>query len=451
MSEILINDALTVAYLPQSQSAVTLGKNQRPTAPLEKETGSTTEYARWGDDNLFPQNITREIEANTIIGSTLDWKARALYSGGIMYGSRSYDEKGEEKFTPFIDVDIEEFIFKSNVLRYLIEASTDLYYFYNVFPEIILSEDRSQVVSISAQEATFCRWARQDQNDGLIKKCFINANWDKEGSDYLDNSVPVIDPYYASVDKVKGDTSSKYIYPVSYPTPGKVYYQLAHWDSIRVSGWYEVAKAIPAFKKALFGNQVITQYHVEISKEYWSDKYPNWNSLPIEKKKELMTEELEAFDRRMSGIDNAGKSIMTSFEHEELHGKDHSYWKINPIDNKIKSGIYIEDSQEASSHILYALSVDPTIIGSAPGKGMGGGSGSDKREAFNMYISLCDVHAHLILEPLQFIAWYNGWSKKYPGFTWRFRRPILQTLDKVTPSKRETTTPDASNKNNSGS
>jgi hypothetical protein len=35
----------------------------------------------------------------------------------------------------------------------------------------------------------------------------------------------------------------------------------------------------------------------------------------------------------------------------------------------------------------------------------------------------------MLLEPLDFVAEYNGWKERYPGLTFKFRDTILTTLD----------------------
>ncbi|HMT30417.1 MAG TPA: hypothetical protein PKD91_14175, partial [Bacteroidia bacterium] len=78
--------------------------------------------------------------------------------------------------------------------------------------------------------------------------------------------------------------------------------------------------------------------------------------------------------------------------------------------------------------------VDPAIIGMTPGKGIGAGSGSDKRIAFNVYVSLCQADRDIILEPLNFIRDYNGWD---PELEFRFKYPMITTLDKGKESKQQ--------------
>ncbi len=355
-----------------------------------------------------------------------------------MYGIRSIEGK-EEVFTPIMDQEIEMFLKRSNVKRYLIEGAMDFYWFYNLFPELILTGDRKKVASITVQESTFSRWGKQNPKTGVVDNCYISANWDRGNNPSDLAQVSVIDPYYDAVESTRDRREYKYIYPLSYPTPGKIYYQLATWDTARTSKWLGLAKKIPTFKEALLDNQISIKYHIEVATYWWTWKYPDWDSKKLEDRVLLMKKELKEFTDIMTGVANAGKFFMSAFHSDPLSGKEYAGWKITPINDPVKDGKYIEDSQEASSHLLFALGVDATLISTVPGKGVGGGSGSDKREAFNMYISLVQAHQDIILEPLEFISDYNGWTARLPGLTWKFRNSMLQTLNNVTPSKRSTT------------
>lgn len=433
---VLFNEAGTVAYVKDGSALFSLGfdKKTRPSSPVIKESVSNV-YAPWGDDNLFPQNVIADVEKNSIIGSALKFQAETAYSGGLIYGIvDGYDNDGNEIFKPIIDPAIEYFLKTSNIRRYLIEAFNDFYYFINCFPELVLSKDRKQIVAISEVDAAYCRWQKQNPKTGLIEYCYINANWENPGDEKDWIKVPVIDPYFDPVEALRADTKGyKYIYPVSFPTPGKTYYQLAHWNAIRKSGWLDVAQAIPIFKKSLLKNQLTIKYHIKVPSFYWTDKYKDWEKKTDEKRQEIMKQEITAFNEFLKGGERAGMSIMTTFKFNEQTKIQYPGWIIEPIDDKLKDGAYIEDSQEASSHILFALGIDNTLIGSGPGKSMGAGSGSDKREAYNLYVTRVKVHQDLVLEPLHFIRDYNGWN---PKIQFRMKNAFLQTLNKVTPEKR---------------
>lgn len=408
----------------------------KPTRRKEKILGAASgPIAPWGDNNLFPQTVIKDLEKSPWVGTALDWKARALYGKGVVVGSViDYKADGSEVFKPIKPSErpeIYSWLNKSQFERnYLFPACRDLYTFYNVFPELIMSKDRKQIAVIRANDASFCRWGMQN-DAGIISKCYISPNWGNGTSsttaDETCTIVDVLDPFYDPAGTLRELSGSKYVYPVSYPTSGKSYYQLAHWNSIRTSGLLEWANAVIKYKQKLMDNQITIKYLIETSEAYWKWKYSNWDSMTKEERDTAVKTSKTDFDNYLQGQSNAGKSLMTVMLIDPVTKQPIPGLKITPIDDLIKDGKYIEDSQEASSHLLYALGIDGTLMGNAPGKGMGAGSGSDKRIAFNNYISLCEMHKDIILEPLYIIRDYNGWGD---DIEFRFRSPMVETLDK---------------------
>lgn len=437
MASETISSDLNVHYLPEKSMVVDLeaktpgNAGARPTRSYVEPEAASQKVAYWGAGNDFPQQIIEAAQANTIIPHTIDWKVRALYGKGVAPYRVSFNEDGSENLRALTQDDpaaqeIQDFLMRSNFKRYLLEAITDFYWFFNPFPELILSRDRSQIVSIKENEAAHCRWEEMDKK-GRVNYCYVSSYWPNHWPNYT-TKIPVIDIYDPDrVENVRNGTAFKYIYPVSYPSPGRKYYQLAHWDGVRQSGWLALAQKIPEFKKSVMNNQVTVKYHVEVADWWWREKYPQWDSYDDKKRAELQKNELEKFNDFLTGAKNAGKSIMSVFRNSPEYNTQFSGWQIHPIEgNKQLSDSHIEDSQEASSHILYALGVDPTLVGFGPGKSMGAGSGSDKRVAFNMYVSLLQLHRDMILEPLEFIKQYNGWPQ---DVVFRFKDAFVNTAD----------------------
>lgn len=401
-----------------------------PTNPIDK--ADTEVFATWGDDNLYPQYVLEQIKDVTLIEPILDWKSRALYGGGLVYGQRKVVD-GKESFEILMDEEIEEWLRTTDISSYLMEASTYFYYFANVFPEMILSENKSKINKITCKESTQTRWAKKSlkgDNVGLIETAYISAVWES-GADIKDKNkvttVPVILTLKNPLEQLKAGKEAKYIYPLSYPSPGREYYQNAPWQ-VLIKTWLPVAKAIPQFKKALLENQATIKYIVTVPEWWWKWKFADW-----EKKPELMTERVkethDAFDEFMTGVENSGKSLMFTLK-DPSHNLEYTGWDVKVVDDKLKEGIYIEDSQEADAHFFKNLNVDPTIFGSGPGKNTtSSGSGSDKRVAWNLYQLTIKAHQDLILKPLQFIAWYNKWIERLPGLTFMFRNYYIATLD----------------------
>ncbi|PJJ59439.1 hypothetical protein [Hymenobacter chitinivorans] len=397
--------------------------------------GESGDVALWGPNNDFPQQVLAEISKSSIIPPVLDWKTRAIYGKGIVYGKvTGYDDKGNEIFKREKNDEIKAFFRRSNIPRFGFEGIQNLVNFANGWPELVLSKDRSEITSLATLDTTFCRYSVQKPGEAVPALLHHSANWpEAKPGDGFTTSIPVLDPYFDVAESLRADTRGfKYVYPLSLPSPGQALYQLIPWNSIRKSGWLDVAQTIPEFKKALFKNQLSLKYIIEAHEGYWKWKYPDWDTKTTEDRRQIIGDELADFEKTMAGAEGAGKSILTiTFTDPQNPGQLIQAFKVTAIDDKIKSGIYIEDSQEAASHIYTALQVDPTLSGISPGKGMGAGSGSDKRVAFNAFIATHYYLQQLILEPLNLVRDYNGWD---PDIEFRFLNTEINTLDQAAES-----------------
>ena len=431
---IVFDDKCTMIYSVDAKAAIVTAA-AGATAPVLNESNAEGQgdIYPWGGGNDRPNEIIRACQHNSIIPSTLAWKAEALYGGGLAFGYLEV-QNGQEVLVaadPAKHPEVNAFRNSIVVKRYLRQASKAYYWFKNIFPELVLSKDRKKIVSIASQRPEYCRYVRE--KDNIVRKVAIDANW-IGGSTTLDKKtttvVDLLDVYNDPVERLRADAGGrpkvhKYIYPVMDSSPGTTFYQTAEWHSILKSGWLEVAQSIPAFKRALFKNQISIKYLVEVSTEWWEWKYPGFNEFDTERKKTIMRDERKRFEDFMAGEEAAGKSLMVTVFNDPQQPKAIPGWQITAIDNKIKDGVYIEDSQEASSHIMYALAVDPVLRGFTPGGTMASG-GSEKRVAWNNHIMMTKPHQDDILEPLEFIRDFNGWD---PNIRFWFRNYYQATMD----------------------
>lgn len=421
----------------KTSALISLVPEKRSTSPRVKPDGSS-KMALWGDENDFPQKVIADIRKDTELGPMLRKRARLLASGGLVWGLPYSDENGNEVLKPIdgnADLKIRNWLERSNISRYLMETALDLETLYNAFPEFVLSVDRSEIVQLCAQAAENCRWEKQG-DDGLVKNCYINANFpDADEKHTLTKKLPVLDPYFDPAENLRQTSSGfNFIYPLSYPTLGSTYYQVADWNGIRESGWLKISQAIPKFKLNLLENQLNIKYHIEISDQYWPLKYPGWkDKLEAEKKKHI-DDELKVFSDLMSGVERSGNSLVTAFKTNTEMGKEYSMWKINVIDNKIKQGEFLEEGKDASINKAMAMGLHPALIGAIPNSGMGG-AGSNIREAYNLHYFTIRPDQDVLLEPLKVVRDYNGWPK---GMVFRFRNSFMTTLDKGKESKTTT-------------
>lgn len=433
MSNIIEGVSLDVVYSRATGNIFQTvdSKAHNPIKVPTQKSNITSEIVPWGVDNCFPQKILREVRKNTIIGPTLKKQAEIAYDE-IIYGfEKPKAEGGEPEFVRAYDEKVEAFFQRSHIHRYGIEALRNFYYFYFAVPRLIFTADRSEVYSLTCYKTAHFRFQKPDKA-GFIQNGFICADWESitsTQSEYVE-TIPLID-IYADPEMYKDDQGFKYIYPLAYPTEDEVHYPLVDWNAARESGWLDVAQSIPKFKKALMKNQITLKNLIQVPSWWWEWKHPGFSKMEVAQRKQIMDLEVDNFEKFFKGDDNAGASMMVTFISDPAHQKEYQGWKVDAVDNKIKDGMYIEDSNEASSHLLYSLGMDPAIIGSQPGSKLGAGSGSDKRVAFNIYVDTIRAHQDLILEPLSWIARYNGW----PNFKFKFKNSLNASGFAVPPSK----------------
>jgi hypothetical protein len=375
--------------------------------------------ALWGSDNLFPQEIITLCQQSTELPALLDWKARAAQGKEVLPYDRVWNPATKQLDDVLIqDPDILSFFTSITTKRYLREAYNDFFWFANVFPDMIKNVDGDKIVYLGTHDASWCRWWLTN-DDGVIFKCTVSSNWPNGtyGDPRYFKTFPVVNPYqWDVVDALKAASGiNRFVYPISYPSPGKTYYQLANWDGIRTSGWLDLASKIPAFKQAIMQNQMQIKYLIKIPTNYWPSVYPNWEAMTYEDQLARKKLKLDELNTQLTGMSNAGKSILNEVGYDP-EGKQLPGWEITTIDDKLKDGAYIEDSQEASAHLLRALGLDGTLVGQGPGRDLNAGGGSDKLIAYNMYCALQQPYRDVVLEPIYFIARYNGWMDRYPLF-----------------------------------
>jgi len=419
-------------------------KFNRPSVPKRStdEDAEADEFIHWGDYNDFPL-VARELkESSPDLVSALDWKARALYASGISFSI--VDPFTEEALPPTPEIrklafKVQRFLFDNR--SYLLAAAIDITDLFHGFAEMILDESRTEIKRINCLPGYQCRLSKKNP-DGLIPFVFVHPDWANHlgKGDKKQQKIPAINPMVHSPEDIREETggSFRYVYPLLYPA-SKPSYQLPHWFSIKKSGWLDFGNMIPEMKKAILTNLTLIRYHIQMPDYWMTDRYKNWGSMTDATRVAAIKKEFKVINDVLTGPSNAGKSIYTMFKTMTATGKEYAGWKITPVDDKMKDGALLADSSEATIKVFSATSIDPSLHGIIPGKGGSNRSGSDKREALNIYMSLSTAISDILLEPFRFAGWYNGWNTADRMVKLDIQKPILQTLNAVTPSKRETT------------
>lgn len=440
MEGLLISEG--VAFMPEHGVAIAMEPGGRPavtptTGVVDSRNtlGGPLNIAYWGDDNCFPITIRDILAKDAEMKALINSRVLESYGKGLVCLNQvDTDDDGNPVYKAIKDRAITDWYYSAQTRKYCLEGLIDLFTFANVFPELIRSKDNSKIAYIGTNEAMHCRWELMG-DDGLLKNVVHNKNWPLANLDdpKQTSKIPAINPYdYDIVSTLKDDTSlGKFIYPLNYPSIGCTYYQVAHWDGLRVSGWLDIAAKIPEFKMALLKNQMTIKYLIRIPNSYWPSVYKNWDKLTEDEQKLKKQEKLEEINKSLCDVKNAGKSILNEVGIDPVTKEKIPGWEVVVIDDKTKPGAFLDDSREASAHKMRALEIDAALPGSLQtGGSIGAGSGSDKSVAHNISISKIDTYRSIILDPLMFKSKFDdGVLDKYPGFTLKFRDSMMETAN----------------------
>lgn len=407
-----------ISYLPEAKTLIAM----KASRDIMKEPDDIVkidkhEIVPWGASNTLPADIIEKIGKSEVIGANLEFNVMVGYGTGIKPMRRIIEGNklvGHEEI--YDDDKVLEFFENNDINGYFLEQLTDLKTFYNVFPEIILSNDKKSIVSLRHKEAAFSRWGKMDPKKGRITKHYYSAKWG-DSNDIKDIAVTdVLDRYNPKLDLEerikKGDYKElRFIVPVNMPTPGRTYYQMAYWWSIFQSGWYDFSLMIPEAKKALMKHRFGVKYIIYLSPKYFKTIFKEEGIDPNDKEatQERIDKEHQFFTDFLTGSENSGRGIVALKEviNTSNGAKEEKYIEVEEVNLGQEGGEFNEDSVEVNSIISYAMHVDQDM----PGKKTGGMSGTDKRERFMIKQALMKPFRDRLLRPLTLVKSFNNWEK----------------------------------------
>lgn len=368
-------------------------------------------FSIWGDDNLFPQNVLEDLKKNDIAAPALRKRQRVHYGRGIIaYRDGAPDQNGDPKREQVKDQQVLDFFRINRINFQWPDLIFSLETFYNGWLEFITNKGQDQINRVFTKDPAYCRMAKIDEKTYKIASLYYSAQWERRPD--IDNKEKVVTIPMWDDDKYDGTryADPKFIKHLFYRTFNTSYYHLSEWNAVRANKWMEIANKVPQLKAAIMKNQMTIKYHVTIPYDYFEKKYPAPDYTPQAREKKIQ-EVLDDLNDFLSDVENSGKSFVSFAFYDKVAQKLQEGWKITPIEDKLQDGQYLPDSGAANSEILFAIQVDPCLIGSGiPGGKLGAGSGSDKREAYWGLNADMGASRQISLEPLYFIRDFNRWD-----------------------------------------
>lgn len=397
----------------------------------EKITLGNMEISPWGDENDFPQKADETIRKTGVLNSGLKFIRNFTVGQGIFpVEVTGFDSAGNEELKVIDDKDLRKFCISRIVRRYIEKASRDYLKFGPAFVELVPNEEGNKIVGINVINALHCRYTVAKK--GIIEKCVVSGRWPDQPTERSEYSViDVLDEYdpYADLERRRLDRSLKgktVIFPVKDSWSNKDYYSEPIWHAAKLAGWVDIANKVPQFLLKAYENQISWKWHVQIPYAFWDRKFPASQYKDEKLRKEAIDKFLDDLEKNLTDSQNANKAIFSFFELNSS-GKAEEEWKITALDNKYKEGDKLITSAAANSEILFALMLNPNVMGA----GMPGGTyagnqgGSNIREAFLVNIANAWLDRQNLLDPIECVLKFNGKQ----DVELRFRNTILTTLD----------------------
>lgn len=387
----------------------------------------------WGEDNLYPQNLIAKVKfSGTAVGG-LEVLTAAHFGAGLkLY--QCYEDENEEiilkerlisKFP-----EIEEFMSKVNFDMVINECIVDYEAFRIFFVEFIVSPNGEKVLSVKRLQASHCRFEKPNKQ-GIIEKIGVNTDWEQYNSGNT-ISVPCFSQY-TPVEELKGlckqKNIQKFVIPVVDTLLIEKTYPSVGWHASFKNGWMDVVLSIPAYKKAIFKNQLNIKYVIHVADDYFAHYYRDtWDSFSDAEKNNSRQRLVELIDETLKGQGGAGSSITSPFFRDKDTGKEIKGIQVEPITQPNAQGDFLSDGFAGNTEILFAMGVDPSLLGQGtPGGKNLSGSGSDKREAFTILCSRLPIKHVRTLLVFEIIKKWNNWPRDIVG---KFPNINLTTLDK---------------------
>lgn len=394
---------------------------------------TTAEIVQWGSNNLYPQDFyNKKFLKNGAAVGGINTLASTTYGNGFSLYKKIKDAAGKVELQEELLEDypeIADFVESNTLDKYWISKISDLSLFQIAFTEWVVSANGEKLTKVIRQQAAHCRFEKMNEA-GDIPRVIINTDWSAANPKF---SIPIqyFDKDRLTALEIKEICKEKGIYNFctksNYAYTDENYYPKAHWHAVDRNGWMDVANSVPEFKQAFFENQVNMKFIVYVSDYYFENFYKEeWDDFDANKRQEMREQLATAIDDHLSGNKAAGRSLVSPIFEEA--GKFVKGIEVTAIDDKLKDGAYNVDASAANSEILFAIGVNPAIIGAGtPGGSNLGGSGSNIREAYTVLSASLVPKRVYVSDDWNFLRSFNGWDRSLIGM---FSGVNLTTLDK---------------------
>ena len=388
-----------------------------------------TKFMPWGADNEMPYKILDLIESDETLATCQMFNAEVCFGSGLVYDTTEANNK--------IRLQVEDFCMDNDLAYYFLGVCQDFKHFAFCVSVIILNADGSKIVRVLRKEACYCRFAEADKNGHI--PYILYANWRK--TNYRDSieKIELLDmmsPWDDLRQRIKEKKSKvrKFAVVSRVPTPDSTYYPIPYYAALFKGNWYNIKKLIGMAKEAKLKNSAPIKYHIEIANRFWDGIFKAEAITDRKKQQERVVEEKEKIINFLTGMENSGKVLFSTF-YVSPDGHEQHDVVINKVETDKEGGDWSTDIIEAVNMVCFTMRVHSNLVGSVPGKSQSNNSGSDKRELYTIAQKKKKPYHDLLFTVHYIIIRYNGWEGVKPDCPFI----MLSTLDENRDAKLVTT------------
>ena len=366
-------------------------------------------YMPWGADNQMPYGVLDLIEKDETLSTCQMFNAEICYGNGLQYNT--------DACTASVKEQVSDFLLANNLASYFLGVCQDFKHFGWAVSVIILDKEGKHIVGLHRKEACYCRFSPANKH-GVIENV-LYANWKKSISSLSDVEVISLlnteSPWMDLQARMEKHTHLRKFAVVSrVPTPDSTYYPIPYYASLFRGKWYNIKQLIGMAKEAKLKNSAPIKYHIEVSERYWTNIFKRERITDQKKMQERVVEEKRKIIDFLTGAENSGKALFSTFYVSPTGEEQHEVVINNIEDGSKEGGDWATDIQEAVNMFCFTMRVHSNLVGSVPGKSQSNNSGSDKRELYTIAQALQKPYHDLLFTVHRIIMKFNQWKDAFP-------------------------------------
>jgi len=386
----------------------------------------------WGTQNDFPQWADKIIGSTSVLNSGLKFIRNIVLGQGLMACRiDGYDEKGNEKYVAYDKPEVQKMLDSRMIREFLERTARDYFKYGSSAVQFVPNTDGSKIDYLNTINAYF--WRLSERNEKDLRETLVTSGKfpDTPGKDDYDKYKVLLD--YAlekdlDLHKLSDKSKESFVVMVRDSWSNKDVYAEPIWLSAYLAGWVDIAKVVPKFLLKVFENRASWKWHIQFPLSFWESRFPQSNYATTQEREQAINDYIDEWEKNNLGSENADKPIITQYDDQSNIDKNgRSGIIIEPLKNTDSHTDNLITSATANSEIMFALMINPNILGAAmPGGTYAGNQGgSNIREGFLVKIATSWLDRQNLLDPIYLMLRYNG----YDDVVIRYRNTILTTLD----------------------